>query len=132
MDPLSTAPFAQAACAGILAREEPEAGMGSIVKGLWKRMFGGESAPAEEPRLAAVEYNGYRIRPAPYAAASGGYQTAGVIEKDFPEGAKEHRFIRAETHPGRDDAAAFAVAKGKQIIDQQGDRIFAERPQAIS
>jgi hypothetical protein len=37
---------------------------------------------------------------------------------------KEHRFIRAETHPSRDDAAAFAVQKGRQIIDQQGERVF--------
>lgn len=103
--------------------------MALSLKALWSRLAGGaaggaEDRAAEAPRLAAVEYNGYRIRPAPYAAAGGGFQTAGVIEKDFPDGPKEQRFIRAETHPGRDEAAAFAIAKGKQIIDQQGDRLF--------
>jgi hypothetical protein len=93
----------------------------SMLKSLWSRL-GGAGAPAEEKR-EAVEYKGYRIRPAPYAAASG-FQTAGVIEKDFPEGPKEHRFIRAETHPTADEAASFALAKGKQIIDQQGERMF--------
>jgi hypothetical protein len=47
-----------------------------------------------------------------------------VIEKDFPDGVKAHRFVRAETHPSRDDAVAFSITKAKQIIDQQGDRIF--------
>ena len=98
--------------------------MVSILKSLWARLAGGGAGtPAEEPRLDAVEYKGYRITPAPYAA-SGGFQSAGTIVKDFPDGAKEHRFVRAETHPSRDEAAAFAIAKGKQIIDQQGERMF--------
>ena len=48
-----------------------------------------------------------------------------MIEKDFPEGTKEHRFIRADKHSSADDASTFAISKGKQIIDEQGDRIFA-------
>ena len=99
--------------------------LASIFRTLWDRLTGsGPAAPAQAPRLDAVEYKGYRIRPAPYAA-TGGYQTCGIIEKDASEGpAKEHRFVRAETHPSRDEAAAFAIAKGKQIIDQQGERMF--------
>jgi hypothetical protein len=89
-----------------------------------KALFGGSGGgPAAVPTQPAVEYNGYRITPAPYPA-NGQYQTCGVIEKDFPDGSKQHRFVRAETHPSVDDAAQFAVTKGKQIIDQQGDRIF--------
>ena len=79
---------------------------------------GGGAAPA-----ATVEYKGYRIKPAPYPN-NGVYQTAGTIEKDGPDGVREHRFVRADTHPSRDDAIAFAVSKAKQIIDLQGDRIF--------
>jgi hypothetical protein len=98
-----------------------------MLKALWARLVGGGSgaAPAE---VAAemVEYNGYRIRPAPYAA-KGGFQTAGVIEKITGEGVKEHRFVRAETHPSRDDAVSFAIAKAKQILDEQGDRVFGDR-----
>jgi hypothetical protein len=97
--------------------------MASFWQGLWNRLAGGGRGAAEPARREAVEYKGYRIRPAPYAAASG-FQTAGVIEKDAAEGVKEHQFIRAETHPTADEAASFAIAKGKQIIDQQGDRIF--------
>ena len=94
----------------------------SILKSL-ARLFGRTPSEQGEAPMDAVEYKGYRIRPAPYPA-TGGFQTAGTIEKDFPDGVKEHRFIRAETHANRDDAAQFAVAKGKQIVDQQGDGMF--------
>ena len=98
--------------------------MSSFFKGLWSRFSGAGDAASSEPQAEAVEYKGFRIRPAPYPA-KGQFQTAGVIEKDFEDGMKEHRFVRAETHPSKDDAATFAIAKGKQIIDEQGDRIFS-------
>ena len=91
--------------------------------GILQRLFGGRGATTESAPAPATEYKGYRIRAAPFAA-EGQWQTAGVIEKDFPEGQKEHRFIRAERHASRDDAAELATSKGKQIIDEQGDRIF--------
>ncbi len=96
------------------------------MKGILGRIFGGggggsgEEAPGE-----AVEYKGFRIRPAPYSA-DGQFQTAGLIEKDFPDGVKEHRFVRAEKHASKDAAASFAVTKGMQIVDEQGDRLFRD------
>lgn len=91
--------------------------------GILKKLFGGGGDSGETARRDAVDYNGYRIRPAPYAA-DGQYQTAGYIEKDFPDGPKEYHFIRAERHSSADDAASFAISKGQQIVDEQGDRIF--------
>lgn len=93
--------------------------------GFLKSLFGGgaKAEPAEEPPGEAVEYQGFRIRPAPYPSG-GQHQTAGIIEKDFPEGVRSHRFVRAETHPTKDAAATFAMQKGRQIIDEQGDRVF--------
>jgi hypothetical protein len=96
--------------------------MFAAIKAAFARLAGGGSGAAEEA-MPAVDYKGYRIRPTPYLNG-GQYQTAGVIQKDTADGVKEHRFVRAETHPSKDDAAAFAVTKGKQIIDQQGDRAF--------
>ena len=97
--------------------------MFSKLKAAWSRLAGPGSGEADAIAAPAVEYNGYRIRAAPFRT-NGLYQTAGIIEKDAPEGVKEHRFIRADTHPSRDDAVAFAISKAKQIIDLQGDRIF--------
>jgi len=98
--------------------------MASFLNNLWTRLTGaGERGDAGAAAAEAVEYKGFRIRPAPYPS-KGQFQTAGIIEKDFESGMKEHRFVRAETHPSKEDASAFAIAKGRQIIDEQGERIF--------
>jgi hypothetical protein len=89
----------------------------------WKSLFGGSSEGAEAKPSAAVEYNGFTIRPAPYKA-EGQYQTAGTISKEVGGVTKEHKFIRADRHAGYDDAVEFSLAKAKQIIDQQGERMF--------
>ena len=88
---------------------------------LFGKLLGGgaqESRPVEP-----VEYKGCRIYPEPFADG-GQFQTAGRIEKDFEDGTKEHRFIRAEKHPSREEAEAFSLTKARQIIDGNGDSIF--------
>jgi hypothetical protein len=93
-----------------------------FLSALLSRLSGGASATAA-PAFEAVEYKGYRLRPAPFPGKSG-YQTAGVIEKEIGGEVKQHRFVRAETHPSPEDAASFALVKGRQIVDEQGDRVF--------
>jgi hypothetical protein len=94
--------------------------MASMLRSLFARLFGGVAVdPEEDP----VEYNGYRIRPTPFRR-QGAYQTAGIIEKEVGGEVKEHRFVRAETHSSHEEAIAFSIAKAKQIIDEQGERLF--------
>ena len=92
--------------------------MALTLKALWQRLVGGGASEAE-----ATPYNGYLIRATPYARG-GGYQTCGVITKEVAGETKEHRFVRAETHPSRAAAAEFSIAKARQLIDEQGDRLF--------
>jgi hypothetical protein len=87
-----------------------------------KGLFGGGDSAAGAAG-ETVEYKGYQIRPKPQRT-SGGWNTAGVISKTFPDGTKSHGFIRVDTHSRQDDAIAFSVTKAQQIIDEQGDRIF--------
>jgi hypothetical protein len=102
----------------------------SKLKAAWSRLTAARAADETSgPAVPATEYKGYRIRPTPYRT-NALFQTAGIIEKDAPEGMKSHRFVRADTHHSRDDAIAFALSKAKQIIDLQGDRIFSERDDA--
>ena len=96
------------------------------LKAAWNRLRAGSAGADVDPATAPpIEYKGYRILPAPFRN-NAVYQTAGTIEKDMPEGVKQHRFVRADTHHSREDAIAFAISKAKQIIDLQGDRIFKE------
>ena len=99
-----------------------DADMFAKLKAVWIRLSKG-TGKIDESATALTEYNGYRIRPTPYEV-NGQYQTAGIIEKDLPDGRKEHHFVRADTHQNRDDAINFTISKAKQIIDMQGDRIF--------
>lgn len=90
-----------------------------------KRLFGlggggGEEAPVEGEK---AEYKGYAIQSTPFKA-EGQYQTAGVITREIDGEVKEHRFIRADRFPTADVASEVAIRKARQMIDQQGDRIF--------
>ncbi len=90
-----------------------------------KKLFGlgGGSEPAKPAPAPTQDYNGYRIRAEPFES-EGQYQTAGTIEKDIDGETKSHAFIRADRHPSLDIAVAFVFSKGRQLIDEQGDRIF--------
>jgi hypothetical protein len=94
--------------------------MASVLKGLWQRLVSGGALSQE---AEAIPYNGFLIRPTPYARG-GGYQTCGVITKEVAGLIKEHRFVRAETHPSHEAAVEFSIAKARQLIDEQGDRLF--------
>lgn len=90
----------------------------------WSALFG--RRPAAETRAAdPVEYKGYMIRATPYKN-NGAYQTAGTIEREVDGVRKEHRFIRADSYASYEDAVSFTVNKARQIIDLQGDRLFAD------
>jgi hypothetical protein len=94
--------------------------------GLIKRLFGGGdgTAPsAGSDRSRAVDYKGYTIIPTP-RPHGGQYLTAAIIEKPGETAPLVHELVRADTHGSPDDAAAFAVQKAKQVIDEQGDRLF--------
>ena len=81
---------------------------------------GGEGAAKPGKSIA---YEGYTIRAEPFQS-EGQYQTAGVITKEVGGVAKEHKFIRADRHPSYEQAEEFSLAKGRQIVDQQGERMF--------
>jgi hypothetical protein len=72
-----------------------------------------------------MEYQGYRIVPQPIRQG-GQFLTAGTITKEFPEGRKEHRFVRADTHASEEDARRFMVQKAQRLIDEVGDRLFGQ------
>lgn len=90
----------------------------------WKKLFGGGGGGVrEEPAGDPEEYNGYTIRATPFSEG-GQYQTCGVITREVGGEVKTHKFIRADRFASRDDAVEVTLRKARQIIDQQGERVF--------
>ncbi|SFI86749.1 HlyU family transcriptional regulator [Jannaschia pohangensis] len=85
-----------------------------------KKLFGGLGPAAAPPETPATEtYNGFTISAAPMDAG-GEFRIAATIEKD----GKVHNLIRADTLRDRTAATEASMAKARQVIDEQGDRLF--------
>lgn len=93
----------------------------SFFKSLFGRRGGAapETAPAKE-----IEHNGFLIRATPYKEG-GQWQLCGVVVKEVGGEVKEHRFIRAERFPSLDDAIEMTFVKGRQLVEQSGERVFS-------
>ncbi len=96
----------------------------------FSKLFGGvvpkeqEATQKEDPVL----YKDFSIRAAPEKADNGQWRLSGYIVKacESDDGFDMERyFLRADTFPTREEAIDFSVRKGRQIVDEQGDRLFA-------
>jgi hypothetical protein len=92
----------------------------------WKKLFGGDgSAPKSiEPAVVGEEsYKGHTVKAITMMVGSE-YQLAGTIEKAFDGETKTYQFVRADRFSSKEDVVTYALAKGRQIIDEQGEGIF--------
>ena len=87
----------------------------------FKKFFGGGSKPEDD--VLTETYKDFRISATPMREGSS-YRICAVIEKNINGEAKRHELIRADTVEGREAAQTASVRKAKQIIDEQGERIF--------
>lgn len=85
-----------------------------------KEESGGPAATAKE-----AEHKGFIIRATPYKDG-GQYQTAGTILKEVEGQMKEFKFVRADRFSTMEEAADLSLSKGRQIIDEQGERMFSK------
>jgi hypothetical protein len=95
-----------------------------------KRLFGlgsREETPAGSASRTAqeVEHQGFLIKVTPLKAG-GQFQVCGVITREIDGAVKQHRFIRADRFAAWDDVVDVSIRKGRQLIDEQGDRLFAD------
>ena len=92
----------------------------------WKNLFGGgakDEGPTVDKSLGEESYKGFLIKAIEMKVGSE-LQLAGTIEKDIGGELKSYQFIRADRMSSREDVAALTLAKGRQIIDEQGEGIF--------
>ncbi|MDQ2065735.1 HlyU family transcriptional regulator [Xinfangfangia sp. CPCC 101601] len=86
---------------------------------LFSWLFGSKSSAASAPATAAETYKDFSITPNPIKEG-GHFRVAAKIEKD----GKTHELIRADTMASLNQAVAISQSKAKQLIDEQGDRLF--------
>jgi hypothetical protein len=92
---------------------------------LLKRLFGGSEPKTVEPVIAAqAEHKGFIIRATPFKEG-GQFQTCGVVSKEIGGEVKEHKFIRADRFATLEDAVSVSLSKGRQLVDEQGERMFS-------
>lgn len=94
----------------------------------WKNLFGGggggSAAKSIEPAVVAEEaYKGFTVKSLIMPVGSE-YQLAGLIEKEVDGELKSYKFVRADRFSSKEDVVSFALAKGRQIIDEQGEGIY--------
>lgn len=91
----------------------------------WTKLFGGGDAGASvaSPQAEAVEYKGFRIVPEPMST-DGQFRVAATISGEVNGEAKTHKLIRADVLRDHDDAVEASLRKAKQMIDEQGARLF--------
>ncbi|WP_333713646.1 HlyU family transcriptional regulator [Yoonia sp.] len=81
----------------------------------FSKLFGGAQSDAPPPE----DYKGFAITPQPQKDA-GGWRISALIEK----GGKSHTMIRADVLNSEEAAMTASVGKARQVIDEQGERIF--------
>jgi hypothetical protein len=83
---------------------------------LFSKLFGGGKTTQTTP---AETYKDCTITPTP-EKASNGWRIGARIEKD----GQAHDLIRADVLQSKEQAEDASLAKAKQVIDEQGDRLF--------
>ena len=101
-------------------------GLGDMLRGLFGGgQAGGRTGTSAAPAPAEpVEYNGYVIVPAPRQDKGMWYVSGSITPADADDD-RTHSFIRADNSPDRDQCIELTVMKARQIIDLEGERMFA-------
>lgn len=91
------------------------------------RLFGTKpsapAAPAEDKVTGELDHKGFTVRAVPFRQ-NGQFQTAGTIEKEIGGVRKTYRFVRADRSTVVEEVTDLALAKGRLIIDEQGESLF--------
>jgi hypothetical protein len=88
---------------------------------LLSRLFGGGGPP--KPRHAVETYRDFTIAPDPMREGAR-FRIRAHVTKEVGGETKSHTLIRADTLESEEAAVAASVGKAKQLIDEQGERLF--------
>ena len=94
----------------------------------FKKFFGGANNDNGGGATAAagklVEHEGYTITPTPMKEG-GQFRLAATISMEIDGEIKTHKFIRADLFTSADECGEACIRKAKQVIKEQGTRLFS-------
>ncbi len=85
--------------------------------------IGTDSSNQSSQQMASVEHEGFQITPDPIAEG-GQFRLAATVSRDIDGVRKQHRLIRADMFSSREEASEAAIRKAKQLIKEQGEKLF--------
>ena len=88
---------------------------------LLSKLFG--SSKSADVASKTVDHKGFKVTPTPIHEDSR-YRLSARIDKEVGGEARSHTLIRADVFNSQDEADEASVNKAKQMIDEQGDRLF--------
>jgi len=88
-----------------------------------KKLFGGGGAEASSKPVEELEHEGYNVATTPIPEG-GQYRLSALITKEIDGEVLQHRLIRADLFTNTQDASQAAIRKAKQVISEQGDKMF--------
>lgn len=87
----------------------------------FKKLFG--SNKPKSPEYSSILHEGYTITPMA-EATSGQFRLSAQISREINGEVRVHHLIRADILPTREAADEMAIRKAKQVIKEQGDKLF--------
>lgn len=94
-----------------------------MFRNLLKRLAGGNREAPTPDVVAREGHQGFELRAAPIREGNV-WRVAGAVAKVEAGEERTHDFVRADTYPSQDDAAAASLRKARQIVDEQGGDLF--------
>ncbi len=100
--------------------------MAFTIGGILRHFFGSASSRPgmkTDSFTSPVSHGGYTIQPESFQD-NGQWITAARISRQFPDGVRDHEFVRADMFPTQGAANECAVRKAGALIDEMGENLF--------
>jgi hypothetical protein len=75
---------------------------------------------------AREDYRGFELLARP-VREHGQWRLAGTVRRGNGDAAADYDFVRADTMADHDECVRMCLVKARQLVDEQGERLFADR-----
>lgn len=90
-----------------------------------RRLAGGQVDDGSGAPAARETYEGLEVLAWPVAEGNV-WRVAGRVQRIGNDEGPGHEFVRADTMAGHDEAVRMSLLKGRQLIDEQGERLLKD------